>query len=148
MTSRVVAFAAFGALLGALGCSGSSAPVSGNPTYDDAGCRIGCSKCPGNSWCVSTPYQPACLAPCSEPGVCPGGICAILDSPDLDSEPAQPLCLMARSLTQCRPVACAIVPRCRDAQTLMRPLAFKDQICGWELVRCETGCDSATAQCK
>jgi hypothetical protein len=143
MTSRVATLLAVLAL--AVGCSSGGTRAPGGPLLDDAGCQVGCFKCAPLAWCVSTPYQPACLETCSKAGPCAGGgICAILD---LDDDEPQPVCVMRTSLHQCRTLSCAIEPRCRDAQTLLRPLAFKDLICGWELVHCDSGCDSATAQC-
>jgi hypothetical protein len=148
MTSRVVAAVALAIALLAPACNGASTPPTGH-VLDDAGCQIGCDHCAPLAWCVSTPYQPACLETCDSPGACPGGgVCAILDAPDLDEEPPQPVCVARTTLQQCRSLTCAITSRCRDAQTLLRPLAFKDQICGWELVRCDSGCDASIAQCK
>lgn len=142
MTSRVVPLLSL--LLLALSCNGTSTPVNG-PITDDAGCQLGCFHCAPLAWCVSTPYQPACLETCASSDDCDGGgVCTILD---IDEDTPQPVCVKRTSLTQCRSLTCNIEPRCRDAQTLLRPLAFKDQICGWELVHCDSSCDSTRAQC-
>jgi hypothetical protein len=125
-------------------CNGTSTPVVGR-IYDDAGCQIGCDQCAPLATCVSTPYQPACVLPCASSADCPTGQrCALLD---IREDTPQPICLTPTTLKRCRTAPCNIQPRCLDAQTLLRPLAYQDQICGWELVPCDSGCDSTTAQC-
>jgi hypothetical protein len=146
---RPAALALVAAAVAALAaaCNGASTRPTG-PLVDDGGCQIGCDHCAPLAACVSTPYQPACVLPCAGPGGCDsGGLCVILDGADLGDDAPQPVCVSANTLRPCRSLSCHIEPRCRDAQTLLRPLAFKDQICAWELVRCDSGCDSTTAQC-
>jgi hypothetical protein len=112
---------------------------------DDAGCVAQCGKCAPLAACVAAPYRPACLQMCDQPSDCVRGtICAQI-APDLDGPS---VCVSPSSLVWCNQQPCNIQKRCRDAQTLLTPLPYLDKICGWEVVLCDSGCDSTTAQCK
>jgi hypothetical protein len=128
-------------------CHGTSTPVTGHALVDDAGCQVGCDKCPIGSTCISAPYQPVCLAPCTSDGDCAtGDLCAALDLPGYT---LSPVCVSPAMPMLCEPRACSVAPRCQDATTLLRPLPkqYDGKACGWEVVPCVSSCDAATAQC-
>ena len=131
-------------LLLLVGCaSGSRSPPLSGPAFDQYGCQIGCS-CKGDAVCVSTPYQVACLASCATVDDCAEGMACVA----LRELPEVPVCLTPSRLTVCHATPCALSRQCRDAQTAMKPLPESATACGWELVRCVSGCDSASGDCK
>jgi hypothetical protein len=126
-----------------LGCpAGGHGPIT---LVDDGGCVAQCGKCAPQAVCIATPYLPACLPGCTATSDClPGSRCAVLSlDPDAPS-----VCVNADALVWCHLQTCDIHPQCRDSQTLLRPLPFGTKICGYELVRCDSSCDTTTAQCK
>ncbi len=136
--------AAFAAAAAVAGCTGSSSPAPvGGTQFDQYGCQIGC-MCKSDGICVSTPYQPACLPACATVDDCAAGeMCVVLrELPDT------PVCLTPSRLMVCHATPCMLTPQCRDPQTLMKPLPATATACGWELVPCVSGCDSASGHCK
>jgi hypothetical protein len=133
-------------LVGLAGCPGSNAKFIGQ-IYDDAGCQIGCDRCAPLAVCVSAPYKPDCLVPCDTSSDCASGtMCAKLDS----SPESFNVCLGegAPPLTYCNaPATCDRPAMCQDANTLLKPLPNLAQICGWQVIHCDSGCDSTTAKC-
>lgn len=131
-------------VLVAAGCSGVSQPVTGS-VYDEFGCKVGCDRCAPEAQCISSPYVPACLPRCTGPLDCGGGEkCSILAG----NETRSPVCLAAQALVVCHAPDCQLAPRCRDDMTQLKPLPKTFSGCGWELVPCDNGCDSATGSCK
>jgi hypothetical protein len=133
-------------LVAVAGCPSVSTPPTGR-SYDDAGCQIGCDRCPPLAVCITAPYQPACLAPCQTSSDCAKGqLCGVVATDDMPP----PTCLAPATLKWCDPPPhpCNVQQTCRDPQTLLRPLPFLDQICGWEVVHCDSSCDLATGSCK
>jgi Cys-rich repeat protein len=113
--------------------------------YTDAGCRIGCDKCGPNSFCVSAPYNVACVQKCTNDSQCSSGfLCALING----FPTAETGCVSPDRPVWCSMEPCNIQAKCRDANTLLRPLPFSDAVCGWEIVPCVSGCDATTAQCK
>ena len=142
MSAARLAGIALWAALALGGCSNGTRPPI---LVDDGGCVAQCGKCAPLATCVAAPYQPACLQACVTTADCvPGHVCGQL-TPSSD---ADGVCLSVSALFWCHKQDCDIHAQCRDAQTLLRPLPYLDKICGWELVRCDSGCDSTTAQCK
>jgi hypothetical protein len=133
-------------LFGLTGCPSSSAKFIGE-IYDDAGCQEGCDRCPPLAVCISAPYQPACLSPCSTVADCASGqMCAKLDS----SPESFNVCVGGAGgvLTYCSvPATCDRPAMCQDANTLLTPLPNLARICGWAVTHCDSGCDSTTAKC-
>ncbi len=131
--------------LGLAGCPGTPIPVNGQVEYTDAGCRVGCDKCPINSFCVSAPYQHVCVERCTSSADCPSGQqCALLDLPNEHSTG----CVTADRPAWCQMQPCNVQRKCRDSFTLLQPLPYSDLVCGWEVIPCKSGCDLTTAQCK
>jgi hypothetical protein len=131
--------------LGAAGCGSSFPPGYGQPSYTDAGCRVGCDKCVGKTICISAPYDSTCLEMCTKSSDCATGEkCAILDV----AASTIGGCVSPTRPMWCSPEACNIAPKCKDAMTALVPLPFKTQVCGWEIVPCVNGCDATTQQCK
>jgi hypothetical protein len=121
------------------------APVGSNVTgagYDDAGCKLSCDRCPPLALCVGVPYVPTCLIQCHNPGDCDVGTCVVVGTPT-----GPTVCLAPVQI--CRPVECGdLVAQCRDAMSELEPLPKSSPLCGWKVVHCDSGCDSATGSCK
>jgi hypothetical protein len=129
------------ALVFAIGCA--SGPVQpGGVGYDDMGCKLTCDKCPMQALCVGAPYVPACLQQCQTTDECDSGVCAIIGT----TTAAPRVCF--GSLMLCEPTTCANPAQCADAMTQLKPLAASGGVCGWQVVHCINGCDSATGSCK
>ena len=124
-----------------VGCS-NGPPQSGGVGYDDMGCKLTCDKCPMQTLCVGAPYVPACLVQCQTTADCDSGICAIIGS----STAALRVCF--GSLMLCEPTTCTNPQQCADPNTQLKPLPTAGGICGWAVVHCDNGCDSATGSCK
>jgi hypothetical protein len=126
------------------GCSGVSQPVTGR-VYDEFGCQLGCDRCAPQAQCISSPYKAACLAECTSAADCPPEArCTVLAGREM--EPT--VCVAPSSLGICHQPDCQIAPGCKDATTKMNPLPATFGVCGWELITCDSGCDSATGDCK
>jgi hypothetical protein len=126
------------------GCTGVSQPVTG-PVYDEFGCKVGCDRCPPEAQCISSPYVPACLARCTGPADCGSGEkCTVVAG----NETRSAVCLAPLQLVVCHAPDCQLSPSCRDDMTQLKPLPKTFSACGWEIVPCDNGCDSATGSCK
>jgi hypothetical protein len=123
-----------------IGCSDGPPRPTGSP-YDDMGCKLTCDKCPPQTLCVPAPYVPACLQQCQVTTDCDSGICAIIGN----TTAAPRVCF--GSLMACEPTTCQNPQQCADAMTQLKPLPTAG-ICGWEVIHCINGCDSATGSCK
>jgi hypothetical protein len=127
------------------GCPGAGQPINGQVMYTDAGCRVGCDKCPVNTFCVSAPYDNVCVQHCFTTSDClPGQKCALLNLPGLYSTG----CVTGARPSYCSPEPCNIQRKCKDSKTLLIPLDYSDLVCGWEVVPCPNGCDLTASQCK
>jgi hypothetical protein len=124
-----------------VGCS-SGPPQPMGFGYDDMGCKLTCDKCPPQSLCVGAPYVPACLQQCVTTADCSSGLCAIIGT----TLAAPRVCF--GSLMLCEPTTCNNTQQCADAMTQAKPLPTGGGVCGWQLVHCDNGCDSATGSCK
>ena len=123
---------------------GSNGPTPpGGFGYDDMGCKLGCDKCPPQSLCVGAPYVPACLQQCVSTSDCSAGLCSIIGN-TLAGAPR--VCF--GSLMLCEPTTCSNTLQCADAMTQAKPLPSGGGICGWQMIHCDNGCDSATGSCK
>ena len=126
------------------GCSGSNVPINGQVMYTDGGCRLGCDKCPVNTFCLSYPYQSVCLQHCTKTSDCATGEqCALINLPNSSYG-----CVTSDRPVWCTKQACNIQAKCRDANTLLQPLDYSDLVCAWAVVPCPNGCDATAAQCK
>jgi hypothetical protein len=127
----------------AAGCP--SQPPGSTGGYDQFGCKIGCDRCPMQTLCIGVPYVPACLVQCTTAADCdPGFVCAAITV-----DYATPVCVAPGSLMLCDPpTTCMAANECRDPNTQLKPLSASYHACGWELVHCIMGCDSATGSCK
>jgi hypothetical protein len=127
------------------GCGPAAQPPGSSGGYDQYGCKISCDKCPLQALCVPAPYVPMCLVQCATTADCDetGGKCAIMTT---DIAPS--VCVGPGVLMECDPpTACTAANECRDANTQLKPLPASYG-CGWEVVHCDSGCDSATGSCK
>jgi hypothetical protein len=129
------------AMLIAVGCSNGPPQPAGSP-YDQNGCKLSCDRCPQLALCVGVPYVPVCLQACRTTPDCDSGICAIIGS-----NPAVPRVCFG-SLKRCEADTCNNPPQCADASTQLKPLPAASGVCGWEVIHCDSGCDSATGSCK
>jgi hypothetical protein len=143
MKIRPILVAAVIAVAAALASCSSGPSQSNNTGYDDAGCKIGCDKCPSQTLCVGTPYVPVCLVQCVTTADCDTGICAVLLNPG-----GVRVCIGGSALVECRPVDCMNPPQCLNETTQLKPLPNSLSACGWEPIHCDSGCDSATGSCK
>jgi hypothetical protein len=115
---------------------------SGGSGYDEFGCKQSCDKCPSQTLCIGAPYVPVCLVQCRVTTDCDQGICIVVGSPI-----GPGVCQGA--LTLCDPpTACTLTAQCRDANTALKPLSTATGLCAFEVVSCDSGCDSATGSCK
>ncbi|MCU1282810.1 MAG: hypothetical protein JWM53_6356 [bacterium] len=126
-------------------CGPSSQPPGSTGGYDQFGCKTSCDRCPMETLCVGAPNVPACLVQCRVTADCdPGLRCAIIT---VDFAPS--VCVGPSSLTLCDPpTACTAAAECRDGMTQLKPLPTSFGACGWEVIHCDMGCDSATGSCK
>jgi hypothetical protein len=126
------------------GCSGSNGTDFG-PSVDEFGCAYDCGGhvCPDESICISAPYEPTCVQSCLSGDDCQTGKCIVI----FGNEGRGGVCSPG-TLQVCHQPDCSMIqPMCRDAMTQLKPLAKTSSVCGWELVRCDNGCDSATGSC-
>ena len=130
------------ALLFVAGCSNGPQRPTGFG-YDDMGCKLTCDKCPPQSLCVGAPYVPACLQQCQSTPDCDSGLCAVIGN-TLAGSPR--VCF--GSLMLCEPTTCSNTLQCADAMTQAKPLPTSGGVCGWQMIHCDNGCDSATGSCK
>ena len=122
------------------GCAPQGSNVTGGG-YDDAGCKFTCDRCPPQTVCVGIPYVPACLVQCRATSDCDTGICVVVGEGVGPSGGLLAFC-------SGHPVDCSnITPQCRDAMTQLKPLPKTSAVCGWEVIHCDSGCDSATGSC-
>ena len=137
------AFLVAAVIVVAAGCG--SQPPGSTGGYDQYGCKISCDKCPPQTLCTGIPYVPACLVQCTSTADCdPGFICAVIT---VDYAPR--VCVAPSSLVLCDPaMTCAAANECHDANTQLKTLPAAYHACGWEVVHCDMGCDSATGSCK
>lgn len=142
MRRHLVAVAVVASALFAAGCG--SQPPGSTGGYDQFGCKISCDKCPPQTLCVGSPYNPVCLIQCNLTSDCnPGQKCVVVSS---DIAPS--VCIGSGALTVCHPTTCQVGNECRDAMTALVPLPSAFGACGWEVVHCDSGCDAATGSCK
>ncbi|HEY2745703.1 MAG TPA: hypothetical protein VGL86_13805 [Polyangia bacterium] len=126
-----------------IGSCSSGPPRPGGSGYDDMGCKLSCDKCPPKALCVGAPYVPQCLQACVTDADCDAGTCAVI----LDPAGVR-VCVAANMLMACEPVTCTNdVAQCLDANTALTPLPENFHTCGWQPMRCDSGCDSATGKC-
>lgn len=123
-----------------VGCANGPTPPS---AYDDMGCKLSCDKCPPQALCVGAPYVPACLQSCVTTADCDSGLCAIIGN----SLSAPRVCY-GGALMLCEPQTCSNTQQCFDAMTQAKPLPATGGTCGWQMIHCDNGCDSATGSCK
>src|SRR4051794_35438510 len=138
------AVVALGVAVLLVACTGATNQVTG-PTYDEFGCKVGCDRCAPEATCISAPYVAACLARCDSAADCNGAEkCAVIAG----YETRPPVCVSARQLVACHAPDCQLLARCRDDSTSLKPLGTLFTACGWEVVRCDSGCDLMTGDCK
>jgi hypothetical protein len=113
----------------------------------DGSCQVYCGRCPGSSLCLAAPFMATCLPGCDTAADCYAGQkCVIFTTTKYD---APAICWTPGSLQMCGdPIACPkLQPQCLDAHTLMQPLDYPTNYCGYELIACNNGCDATTARC-
>lgn len=126
----------------ALAACSSGPPQPAGSGYDQNGCKLTCDKCPPQALCVGVPYVPVCLQQCRTTADCDSGLCVIIGT----STAAPRVCY--GSLMLCEPTTCDNPPTCLDdGVTQLKPLP-STAVCGWQVVTCDKGCDSATGSCK
>ena len=107
----------------------SDGKINGAETDQDCGGGT-CGKCGLTLHCVRA-------------SDCDSGLCAVIGN-TLAGSPR--VCF--GSLMLCEPTTCSNTLQCADAMTQAKPLPTSGGVCGWQMIHCDNGCDSATGSCK
>ena len=122
-------------------CSNGPPQPTGSP-YDQNGCKLICDKCPPQALCVAAPYVPVCLQQCQTTADCDSGVCTVVGN----DPTAARVCF--GGVMVCEPATCNNPPQCFNDSTQLKPLPATGGVCGWQVIHCDSGCDSATGSCK